>query len=144
MKKIIILLMLVVTSFTTFAKDRILSQVSELPETSRTFIDKYYKAKEISHIKTEGYLLWKEYEIIFMDGAEVEFNDKGEWKSISSKIDTIPSEIIPEKIREYMNKNYSGKKINKIERYGSGYELKINKGLELKFDKEGNFKRLDD
>ena len=86
MKSIIILLMLVTSTFTTFAKDRITNQISELPENSREFIGKYYNDKEISHIKIDGILIWKEYEVIFTDGVDIEFNSSGDWKEIASSL----------------------------------------------------------
>ena len=51
--------------------------------------------------------------------------------------------VIPE-ISDYVSKNYKGQRIIKIERDSKGYQIELQNGLELYFDRSGKFLRVDD
>ena len=56
----------------------------------------------------------------------------------------FPATFIPNTIAKYMQKNYGGHKIVKIERDRKGYELTLENGLEVDFDQFGGFLKLSD
>ena len=56
----------------------------------------------------------------------------------------VPAIFIPNTIVKYMQKNYGGHKIIKIERDRKGYELTLENGLEVDFDQFGGFLKLSD
>ena len=84
------------------------------------------------------------YDVKMSDGIELEFNSKGEWIEIDCKNKAVPAIFIPNTIVKYMQKNYGGHKIIKIERDRKGYELTLENGLEVDFDQFGGFLKLSD
>lgn len=155
MKKILFAALLMATSFSIFANPAqttvqsastgvVTEDLKEIPKKSRDFISLHFGDLKISHIKTEGKLLWREYDVIFTNGMKVEFDNEGDWKEIKSKNAVIPSSVLPVGVNLYLGENYTDKKINKIEVKRYGYEVKLDKGPELKFNQTGNFIGFDD
>lgn len=52
--------------------------------------------------------------------------------------------FILQSIRDYAAKNFSAHQIRKIEKNSRKYEVKLTNGVELEFDLNGNFLRIDD
>ena len=46
-------------------------------------------------------------------------------------------------ILDLVRQHYAGQYIRKIERDRHGYEVKLTSGLELKFDRNGRFRKID-
>ena len=51
--------------------------------------------------------------------------------------------VIIQNILEYVANNYSGSRIEKIKREHHHYEVELTNDIELKFNKKGEFKRVD-
>ena len=101
--------------------------------------------RDVEYIKIEKDLfLSTSYDVKMSDGIELEFNSKGEWIEIDCKNKAVPAIFIPNTIVKYMQKNYGGHKIIKIERDRKGYELTLENGLEVDFDQFGGFLKLSD
>lgn len=76
---------------------------------------------KVEYIKIEKDLfLSTSYDVKMSDGIELEFNSKGEWIEIDCKNKAVPAIFIPNTIVKYMQKNYGGHKIIKIERDRKG------------------------
>ena len=86
----------------------------------------------------------KDYEVVFTDGNKVDFRKDGQWKEISCKYSQLPAGVVPRAMADYVAQNYPGAKMLKIERDAKGYELKLDSGLELKFDLRYNLVGIDD
>ena len=82
MKKILLSLILASSCLSIFAKDRISHEINDLPQRSIEMINNHFKDKSISYIKTEGWSIGREYEVVFTDGLNLEFNYEGFWKDI--------------------------------------------------------------
>lgn len=57
---------------------------------------------------------------------------------------SVPDAYVPAGVRAYVSKNHSGQRIVSIDRERSGYDVELSNGIEMKFDKVGNFLRYDD
>lgn len=146
MKKLFLLFALVLgIGLSGFARDSYSRDVSILPEAARATIANNFKAK-ISLIKTEKTLgVVTEYEVILTDGSEINFDKNGNWDSIDMPANTsVPKGFVIEGIRNYVNKNFSGKKIVSIDKEKNGYEIELSNGVNIKFDKNGKFIKYDD
>ncbi|MDE5886127.1 MAG: PepSY-like domain-containing protein [Muribaculaceae bacterium] len=146
MKKLLLILTLVMTmTVGVSARDDYSRDASILPTAAKTTISKNFKA-DVSLIKIEktlGHI--KEYEVILTDGTEISFDSKGNWENIETPNNkSVPSNFIPNSISEFVKKNQSGAKIVGIEKDHNGYDIELSNGIEMKFDKNGNFKRYDD
>jgi hypothetical protein len=66
------------------------------------------------------------------------------WDEVECRFGEVPGAIIPNAIKEYIDKNYSGVKILYIEKDRNDYEVKLSNRFELKFDKDFNIYDIDD
>lgn len=110
--------------------------VSELPQSAQQFINKNFKGKKVAMAKEEKGLLDRGYDVVFVDGVELEFDNKGNWTSVDCEKTSVPTAIVPHKIAAYVKTNYSGQHITKIEKDNKDYEIELSNGLEITFNKK--------
>lgn len=118
---------------------------TQLPEAARTFIAKYFPGTGVAHIKIEKeFLDGKQYDVILTNGIDLDFDSKGEWKEIDGHRQVLPAAVVPEKIRQYIEKNYREVGVTSLDRDRKGFDVKLTNGLELKFSPAQVFLRIDD
>lgn len=117
--------------------------IKQLPKTAQDFIQKHFSNLVFANGEQDNDRT-VEYTIKFTDGTELEFNQKGEWTDVDCNRNKVPDAIIPAQIRNYVSGNYQNSIIVKIQKENFGYEVELNNGLELKFNKEGKFISVDD
>ncbi len=147
MKKLFFLLVMMVgLSVQAMAKDVITRDVNQLPQAARTTIQKHFPKAKLSYIKIDkDFLEAATYEAIFEDGTQIEFNSKGEWTEVDSKLNPVPAALIPANIKNYLKQNFPNIAVEKIERHRKGgYDVELKNDLSAEFDAQGNFLRLDD
>lgn len=111
-----------------------------LPAAAKNCISTYFPKETISSSKMDD----GNYEVHLSSGYELEFTKSGKIREIEGNGSQLPKSVIPAKILTYVNQKYAGKSIRKIELESYGYEISLGDDLELKFDRSGNFKKLDD
>lgn len=126
------------------AKDVITKDVEKLPQPAKELINKYFPDEKISYIEIDEELLTTTYDVVFVSGTEIEFIRDGELKEIDTKFTTVPDALIPPAILRYVKSNFSESNITKIEKKKRTYEIELSNHLDLEFDKDGNFLRIDD
>ena len=140
--KILLLSLFVLFVSVACAEDDKRIATSELPTAAQQFIKKYFAKKKVALAKVDKELTSTTYEVVFTDGATVDFNSKGQWYDIECRKESVPSALVPSQITTYVKANYSGRPIVKLEKQRrGGYEVELSDGLELKFDK--NYKLVD-
>ena len=125
---------LLATSAPAFAGNDRPIAVGELPAVSQEFIKTHFAGVEVSFSKVDEELFDKDYKVVFVNGAKVEFAKNGEWKDVECKYGEVPAAIVPQQIRDYVTKNYPKNKIVAIDRDRRDYEVELDNGLDLKFD----------
>lgn len=132
-------------ALTVSAGDTYAHDASVLPMAARSTIDNTFKAK-VSLVKIEKTLgRVTEYEVILTDGSEICFDRDGNWKSVeTNKSKSVPSTFIPKTMREHLNRYHKGVNIVGIEKDRGGYEVELANGMDIKYNKDGSFKRYDD
>ena len=126
------------------ARDSYSRDASVLPQGARTTLSKCFKGKVslVKIDKTLGHI--NDYEVVLTDGTEVEFDAKGNWKSVETSIkSSVPSSLLPKSIISYVGKNHKGQKIVGAEKKGSKYEIELSNGLDLEFSLNGDFVKYD-
>lgn len=113
---------------------------SGLPTEAQSFIKTHFANVKVLQVTKE----FAEYEVTLADRSKLEFDRSGNWKKVNCRGSAIPESVIPSRIQTYINDNYSSDNVRTIERNILGYEVKLSSGFELKFDKNCNFKRIDD
>lgn len=145
-KKILLTIAIVLgLSTAAMARDTYAHDASVLPQAAQTTLKNNMKAK-VSVVKIEKTLgRVEEYEVIMNDGTEVTFDRDGNWQNVEvNRNSSVPSGFVPKAIAEFVKKNHSGQKIIGIEKDRKGYEVEITNGIDMKFDRDGNFLRYDD
>lgn len=115
---------------------------TQLPQNAKTFISQYYPDAKIASITRDTGD--NEYNVLFTNGHDVTFNAAGEWVDVDAPMgQVIPDGIAPVAIVDYVSQNYSGTGINEISKEAYGYEVELTTGLDLEFNANGDFIRID-
>lgn len=126
-------------------KDRPLSYDS-LPAVTKSFIETYFPGDKPVSVSREGKNELAEYDVKLTSGFELEFDAAGQWVEVDGPMAaTIPNQdFIPQPIRDYVAEHYPAPlAINSISRDARGYEVELTDLLEIEFDLNGNFIRVD-
>lgn len=143
MKKLMFMTCLVLFALTACADDDLPIRTNQLPRNAQQFLTQYFRGVEVSYAKQDDEGFDKSYEVVFVDGNKVEFRRDGEWKEVDCRYGRVPDAIVPRAILDFVRQHYAGQYIRKIERDRHGYEVKLTSGLELKFDRNGRFRKID-
>ena len=135
---------LIVSSAWADRKDVVTDDISKLPPAARTFIQKYFPNIPVSYLKIEKEFFSKTYDVILTNGYDLEFDEDGAWIEIDCNKDSVPADIIPQKIYQYYKNKFAQYKIIKVEKEKKEYQIKLSSGLELIFNLKQEFLRFDD
>lgn len=116
--------------------DRVITY-QQLPQAAQSFLKQHF-AKKVPLVVTADY---DDFTIMYESGEKVEFDVKGNWKEVTCRGSKVPNAIVPEQIMTYVQKNYPGKSVVKLDRHRSVYEVKLNNGMEIEFNR--NFQVID-
>ena len=146
MKKILLTLVAIFSAgvFSAMADNDKVINKNQLPAPAQQFINEHFAGIEITYAKEEWDFLKQSYEVRFANGTKIEFTGKGIWDEVECRFGEVPAAIIPQAIKEYVDKNYPGVKIIYIEKDRNDFEVKLSNRLELKFDKDFNIYDIDD
>ena len=146
MKKILLILVALfsVGALAAVADNDKLINKSQLPIAAQQFIDANFAGVDLMYAKEECNILFNSYEVRLANGVKLEFSNKGNWEEVDCQQNEVPAAIVPQPIKEYVDKNYPAEKILKIEKNRNDYEVKLSNRLELKFDKDFNLYDIDD
>ena len=143
-KTTLILLATIISVFAVSAKNIYSRNVSDLPATAQNTLSQNFKSK-VSVIKISKSMTGvTEYEVILTDGTEISFDRQGNWKDIEvAKNKQVPNSVVPKRILDYIKTNNKNKKIIGIEKTRKNYEVELENGVDIIFDRAGHFIRYD-
>ncbi len=146
MKKILLILVAVfsVGVFVAVADNDKLINKSQLPLPAQQFIDLHFAGVDMLYAKEDCNVLFSSYEVRLVGDVKLEFSGKGNWEEVDCRHNAVPAAIIPQAIKEYVDRNYPGEKVVYIEKDRNDFEVKLSNRLELKFDKNYNVYDIDD
>lgn len=145
MKKFLLMLgLLVGITAAASAKDTYAHDASVLPEAARTTIANNFKSK-VSIVKIDkDFGRISEYEVTLTDGTEISFDSNGNWENVeTNNAKAVPAGFIPKAISDYVAKNQPSTRIVGIDKERNGYEVELSNGVDIKFNKDGQFIRYD-
>ncbi len=146
MKKILfaIIAIFVFGASAVFASsDKVIGK-NELPAQAQQFLNQHFDGVKLSYAKQERDFMSRSYEVMLTDGTKLEFSSEGAWEEVDCRYGQVPSAIVPNPIKEYINANYPGEKVLKIERDRNKFEVKLSNRLELTFNKDFRIMDIDD
>ena len=116
--------------------DRVITY-QQLPQNAQTFLKQHF-AKKVPLVVTAD---WDDFTIVYESGERVEYDRNGQWKEIVCRTSKVPNDVVPEQVQTYIQTNYPGKSVVKLDRHRSVYEVKLNNGMEIEFNH--NFQVID-
>jgi hypothetical protein len=119
---------------------------TDLPQEARNFIELHFPGTTIKRIVRDNERSI-DYDIWLQNGFFLEFNEAGNWVEIDGKGAAIPVAIInelPDALTTYLSENYAADTVISLDLDGGVYEVELSTGLELIFDTNGTFVRLED
>ena len=144
MKKIVALLAIITCSLTACADRHQMVSYSNIPVQAQAFIEKYFKSTDVSYIERELDGVHYEYNVYLKNATEIEFNYRGDIKSIDCRVSPIPAGIVPEIVMHYVTLHYPNHIVVEYAVEHRRLMIELGNGLELIFDLEGNFLGMGD
>ena len=144
MKKILVFIAAVTLSLSACADHEQYVDYSELPILAQTFVTKYFNLTDITYVEREREGLHNEYNVYLQNATKIEFDHQGNLQSIDCHKIAVPEGIVHELITQYVALHHPNSFITE---YAIGHrhlQVELNNGLELIFDLEGHFLRMDD
>lgn len=83
------------------------------------------------------------YDVSLSNGFEIDFDANGNWTEIDGGRLAIPNALVPEKIAAYITANYPALLLTAIDKERTYYDVELSNDLDLVFDLQGNFLRID-
>ncbi len=128
-------------TISSYGQDKVIPY-AEVPASIQSYIKMHFNNVTVLQAEIDYEGLTKEYDIVLNDGTKLDFDRKNRIKSIKGK-SKLPSSVIPVKIQTYVQGKYPDNHIVKWETERSHQSVELNNGLELEFNKKGNFLRID-
>lgn len=113
----------------------------QLPAAVTQYVKTNFSGRTLFQISQEKKMGKTEYEIHLDNGTKLEFNN-----STINEIEStekLPDSVIPKNILAYVNKNYPQNFITEWKLSNTKQKLELNSGVELEFNKKGQFLRID-
>lgn len=140
-------LVAIVAAFTTQTTQA--QNLKGIPENAKSYIARHFENSTINHYEKEADLLDIEHKVYLNHNGvsfRLEFDKYGNITEISS-IDNktpLPGSVLPVKITQHVRKKYPKANIIEWERKRGTQTIELDNGLELVYNRNGNFLRMDD
>lgn len=141
--KIVLMIALAIMSLSVYAQKKVI-QFNELPKSAQSFVSTYYTVQQISIIVVDKEFMSTSYKVKLIDGVEIEFDNKGNWTEVDAEKKAVPNQIVNPKIMDYVKKSFPNNEIVQVSRERNKIEVELTNGLDLVFNKNGKFIRIDD
>lgn len=109
--------------------------VKELPAKAQTLLTKHFNGQKVMLATIESGVVSRSYDVVLRNGTKLEFDKKGNLTEIDCKQGIVPSQLIPQPIKNYLKENYRGEAVRKIEWNKKEYEVELTNGIDLTFNK---------
>ena len=107
----------------------------KLPEKAQKVVKKAFPDTKIKKVDMERRASLIQYEVKLAGGYKVQFNKEGAFTECECIEDgVIPTILIPAKIREFLDKEFKGVGVKRIEHDNKLFELLLENGYELSFN----------
>jgi len=143
MKKVILSGFFAISSLGMFAQ----ADTKNLPATAKDFIQQNFSSNTIQEIEENAnWKIWEDekYEVKLSNGVELDFDENGNIIEMESQNNAIiPLSALPANITSYLQENYPNIQVVGWEKQKKEQEVELADGIELEFDAEGNFRKID-
>jgi len=122
-------------------KDEVVDE-TRLPAIAQEFVQIHFPTAKINQVVRDKDNNETDYDVILDSGTKLAFDENGNVKDIESKT-KLPDAAIPSQLVDYVTENYPADHIIEWEKDRMDQEVKLSNNLELKFDLNGKFLRID-
>lgn len=122
-------------------KEEIL-KLTEIPPEISQYLRTHFPENKTMYAVKDSDGLEVTYDIALEDGFFLKFNRKKEVIDIEG-LSKLPDSVIPVKVGEYVSSNFTGNYIIGWELEDRNQQIKLNNDLELDFNMNGDFLRID-
>ena len=106
----------------------------KLPEKAQKVVKKAYPDTKIKKVDMERRASLIQYEVKLAGGIKLQFSKEGNFTECECTTGSVPTVLIPEKIREFVAKEFPNREIRRIEHDNKLFELLLDNGIELSFN----------
>ena len=110
-------------------------KVTDLPLKAQIVLSQHFNNQKVNFASIESGIIDKNYDVVLQNGTKLEFDKKGNVTEIDCKQGAVPEKLIPQAINTYLQENYSGQTVRKIEFNKNEYELELSNGIDITFNK---------
>ena len=144
MKKILAVMATIMISLTACADRQHVIAYTELPAQAQTFVQNHFNVADVAYVEQERDGIHPEYKVYLKNATEIDFDHRGNLQSIDCQVSPVPSGIIPELITNFVALHHPDQFIVEYTIEYRHMQVELSNGLELIFDMEGHFIRVDD
>ena len=137
------LVCLMVLTVSAFAYDGV-AVTEYLPAEVQGFIQKNFPGQSVSYVKTDREFIKTQYEVCLDNGVEIKIDKHGKWDKVNCAFTAVPEGIAPAPIANYVKTHFADAEIVKIDKQHYGYAVELSNYIDIKFDFDGNLKRVAD
>lgn len=116
---------------------------ADAPTAIQAYVDTHFVAHTIQYIERDRDEVALRYEVYLSDNVLLEFDSDYEIKEIYSET-RLPDSVIPNAILNHVEANFPDRDITDWELYRNRQEIQLDNNLEVHYDLEGTFIRIDD
>ena len=109
--------------------------VNALPAKAQALLTKHFSNQKVVLATIESDVIGKNYDVVLKNGTKLEFDKKGNLTEINCEQGIVPTQFIPQAIKNYLKANYARQSVKKIEMNKNKYEVELTNGLDLTFNK---------
>jgi len=139
----IILIALMATLNACADNDRIIA-FELLPADAQAKVSGLFQRSEVSYCTEDNDWFGKEYKVRLNNGWELEFDSAGELIKADAHKAALPAGLVPEGIQKYVSTTFPSAAVTEWKKDSRTIDVELNNGLDLVFDLNYNFLRLDD
>ena len=143
MKNLAFTLRLLIVSIVFVACDEEkLISIDKLPATAQTFLHTHFPSQEAIRIEKDR----DNYDVYLANGVQIDFTKSGDWDDVECRGQELPASIIaliPASIPAYVAEHYPNQFISGVNKEHFGYEIDLSGYMELEFNTNGGFLRID-
>lgn len=121
------------------------ADLQQLPKKSQNFLQTHFSNLDVMRVKVETKRdQVEEYEVKLQGREEIEFDGNGDFYKVDMRCGEVPASLISSSIKTYVGQHYPDLYITQLKLKTRYDEVELSNGLELEFDKNGRFLRIDD
>ena len=123
-------------------EDESLIELNQVPSEIQTFVSTHFPEQTVTRVIQDTESSAKTYDLYLDNFTKLEFGEKNEIVEIEGQT-KLPDSVVPGNILIYVGLTYPDNYITSWELENNIQQITLNNGLEIEFNLNGNFLRID-